>query len=70
VTAAYDVVVVGAGNAALAAAVRAAELGARVLVLKAAPEEHHGGNSGHAGANFPSLASSAAIRPSQTPATT
>ncbi|HET7503330.1 MAG TPA: FAD-dependent tricarballylate dehydrogenase TcuA [Kofleriaceae bacterium] len=44
--------VVGAGNAALAAAVRAAELGARVVVLEAAPEDHHGGNSRHAGANF------------------
>ncbi|HEU4729481.1 MAG TPA: FAD-dependent tricarballylate dehydrogenase TcuA [Kofleriaceae bacterium] len=51
-TTACDVVVVGAGNAALVAAVRAAELGARVLVLEAAPEEHHGGNSRHAGANF------------------
>jgi hypothetical protein len=45
-------------------------VGVRVLVLEAAPKEHHGGNSGHAGANFPSLASTAAIRPTQTPATT
>jgi tricarballylate dehydrogenase len=47
-----DVVVVGAGNAALAAALRAAELGARVLVLEAAPESAFGGNSSHSGANF------------------
>jgi tricarballylate dehydrogenase len=46
------VVVVGAGNAALAAALRAAERGAKTLVLEAAPEEHWGGNSRHSGANF------------------
>src|ERR687893_156575 len=41
----YDVVVVGAGNAALCAALSAQENGARVLVLECAPEEESGGNS-------------------------
>ena len=40
-----DVVVVGAGNAALCAALAAAETGARVLVLERAPEAESGGNS-------------------------
>ncbi|MBL4919237.1 FAD-dependent tricarballylate dehydrogenase TcuA [Szabonella alba] len=40
-----DVVVVGAGNAALCAALSAAETGARVLVLERAPEPEAGGNS-------------------------
>lgn len=40
-----DVVVVGAGNAALCAALSAAESGAAVLVLERAPEEEAGGNS-------------------------
>src|SRR5450432_4060120 len=40
-----DVVVVGAGNAALCAALAAAEAGARVLVLERAPEAESGGNS-------------------------
>ena len=41
----YDVCVAGAGNAALCAAISAAESGARVLVLERAPESENGGNS-------------------------
>ncbi|MFJ8237930.1 FAD-dependent tricarballylate dehydrogenase TcuA [Ureibacillus sp. NPDC094379] len=41
----YDVVVVGAGNAALCAAIAAKEKGAEVLVLERGPEEKRGGNS-------------------------
>ncbi len=40
-----DVVVVGAGNAALCAALAARQQGARVLVLERAPESERGGNS-------------------------
>ncbi len=40
-----DVVVVGAGNAALSAALSAREQGAAVVVLERAPEEECGGNS-------------------------
>ena len=42
---AYDVIVVGAGNAAMCAALSAQERGARVLVLERAPREQRGGNS-------------------------
>lgn len=41
----YDVIVAGAGNAALCAAISARENGARVLVLERAPESEKGGNS-------------------------
>jgi succinate dehydrogenase/fumarate reductase flavoprotein subunit len=41
----YDVIVVGGGNAALCAAISAAEVGANVLILKRAPEEERGGNT-------------------------
>ncbi|MGV9796504.1 FAD-dependent tricarballylate dehydrogenase TcuA [Mycobacterium sp. NPDC003449] len=41
----YDVVVVGAGNAALCAALAAREHGAGVLVLERAPENERGGNT-------------------------
>jgi tricarballylate dehydrogenase len=41
----YDVVVVGAGNAALCAALSATENGAKVLVLESAPLEERGGNT-------------------------
>ena len=40
-----DVAIVGAGNAALSAALAAAEAGAEVVVLEAAPEAERGGNS-------------------------
>lgn len=41
----YDVIVVGAGNAALCAALAAREKDARVLVLEKAAEDEKGGNS-------------------------
>jgi tricarballylate dehydrogenase len=41
----YDVVIVGAGNAALSAAMAARENGATVLILEKAHEEEKGGNS-------------------------
>jgi tricarballylate dehydrogenase len=40
-----DVVVVGAGNAALCAALAAAGQGVSVLILERAPENEAGGNS-------------------------
>ena len=40
-----NVIVVGAGNAALCAALAAAEHGARVTVLERAPRPERGGNS-------------------------
>ncbi|RYG89436.1 FAD-dependent tricarballylate dehydrogenase TcuA [Loktanella sp. IMCC34160] len=42
-----DVVVIGGGNAALCAAITAAEAGAKVLILEAAPKPYRGGNSRH-----------------------
>ena len=44
---AYDVLILGGGNAGLCAALRARRLGARVLVLEAAPKHFRGGNSRH-----------------------
>jgi tricarballylate dehydrogenase len=41
----YDVAVLGAGNAALSAALSAQENGAKVVVIEAAPEAEAGGNS-------------------------
>ena len=43
----YDIVVIGGGNAALCAAITAAEDGAKVLILEAAPMAYRGGNSRH-----------------------
>src|SRR3954454_4536104 len=48
----FDVAVVGAGNAALTAALAAHEAGARVVVLEAAPKELRGGNSRFSGGIF------------------
>src|SRR5688500_4453444 len=48
----YDVVVVGCGNAALCAALSAQEQGAKVLVLERAPLEERGGNSTFTGGAF------------------
>ena len=45
----HDVIVVGKGNAALCAALSAQENGAKVLILEAASEDEHGGNSRFAG---------------------
>src|SRR5438105_9059557 len=47
-----DVLVVGAGNAALCAAISAHENGARVVMLEAAPFEERGGNSHFTGGAF------------------
>ena len=48
----YDVIVVGAGNAALTAALSAHQRGAKVLVLEKAPEAEKGGNSRFSGGLF------------------
>ncbi|HEY8490256.1 MAG TPA: FAD-dependent oxidoreductase, partial [Dehalococcoidia bacterium] len=48
----YDVVVVGAGNAALCAALAAREAGARALVLEKAPLHLRGGNTYFTGGGF------------------
>ena len=44
---AYDIAIIGGGNAALCAAMTAAEAGARVLILETAPKAYRGGNSRH-----------------------
>src|SRR5215813_6791801 len=51
-TARPDVLVVGAGNAALCTAISAHENGARVLMLETAPFEERGGNSHFTGGAF------------------
>lgn len=43
----FDVLVIGGGNAALCAAMTAAEGGARVLLLESSPKDFRGGNSRH-----------------------
>lgn len=48
----HKVLVVGAGNAALCAAIAAAESGANVTVLERAPESARGGNSAFTGGCF------------------
>ncbi len=48
----YDVIVVGAGNAALTAALSARQGGASVLVIEKAPESERGGNSRFSGGIF------------------
>ena len=42
-----DILVIGGGNAALCAAITAAQEGARVLILETAPKPYRGGNSRH-----------------------
>src|SRR6201993_888603 len=48
----FDVMVVGAGNAATCAALSARENGARVLMLEIAPEDQRAGNSAFTGGAF------------------
>ncbi len=48
----FDVIVVGAGNAALCAAISAREQGARVLMLEKASLEERGGNSAFTAGGF------------------
>lgn len=43
----YDIAIIGGGNAALCAAMTAAEAGAKVVILEAAPKPYRGGNSRH-----------------------
>ena len=43
----FDIVIAGGGNAALCAAITAAEAGAKVLILESAPKPYRGGNSRH-----------------------
>ena len=46
-TSEHDIAVIGGGNAALCAAMTAAEKGARVVILETAPKTYRGGNSRH-----------------------
>lgn len=48
----YDVIVVGGGNAALCAAISAAENGSRVILLERSPESERGGNSTYTDGKF------------------
>ena len=48
----FDVVVVGAGNAGMCAALAARGQGARVLVLEAAPFDERGGRLGRGGGHY------------------
>ena len=48
----FDVVVLGGGNAALCAALAAAEQGAKVALIERAPEARRGGNSHFTGGGF------------------
>ncbi|MCL0102303.1 FAD-dependent tricarballylate dehydrogenase TcuA [Dehalococcoidia bacterium] len=48
----FDVIIVGAGNAALTAALSARQHGAKVLVCEKAPETERGGNSRFSGGLF------------------
>ncbi|MGR3744347.1 MAG: FAD-dependent tricarballylate dehydrogenase TcuA [Pseudooceanicola nanhaiensis] len=43
----WDIIIAGGGNAALCAAIEAAERGAKVLILEGAPKPYRGGNSRH-----------------------
>ncbi|MDJ0627733.1 MAG: FAD-dependent tricarballylate dehydrogenase TcuA [Rhodobacter sp.] len=43
----HDIAVIGGGNAALCAAITAAEAGAKVVILETAPKPYRGGNSRH-----------------------
>ena len=43
----WDIVIIGAGNAGICAAITAAEAGCSVLVLEAAPRDMRGGNTRH-----------------------
>src|SRR5215469_17389986 len=47
-----DVLIIGAGNAALCAALAAREHGARVIVLERAPEAERGGNTAFTAGGF------------------
>jgi tricarballylate dehydrogenase len=48
----YDVIVVGAGNAGLCAALAAREANAHVLLIEKSPKENRGGNTRFAGGGF------------------